>query len=316
VGNIIAGLNDIETVIPGLRSLGKTHRAAGISDDHYKNLFRILSAVIREKVGPTRWDEETSEAWELVYFALAGIMSRPATPLQAEPVTGWHELLVLASLYLVITTPFQIAGFAAKVAWLSLVFSLLDVLAISLFVVDLCSDHIIEALRVKPRDSTSSRASPNDKPKGELRRRFDLKCTVIKVHMLRKVRSIQMDQVSTSAMRKPGSTMSLFMFLILTITALYTYLIIYLRVFLSGHRGQQQIRLLWALLSLNIYCISLSAQDSASDLLLDFTGLPSLVCSALLLCPESSTQFDAWKTISCFYSESTRISALPSASSS
>ena len=200
VGNIIAGLNDMESVIPSLRSLGKTHRAAGISDYHYKNLFRILSATIREKVGPQRWDEETSEAWELVYFSLASIMSRPATPLQAEPVTGWHELLVLAGLYLAIFTPFQLAGFAAKVPWLSHIFTILDAMAVCLFLIDMCSDQIIEALRVKPRaaqGSDSSRPTSNAKPKSKMRRRFDLNCIRLRVHTLRKLRAIEMDQVST-----------------------------------------------------------------------------------------------------------------------
>jgi len=194
VGNVIAGLNDMETVIPALRSLGKTHRAAGISDDNYKSLFKHLSEAIREKVGPSNWDAETSEAWELVYFSLASIMSRPATPLQAEPVTGWHELLVLASLYLAIATPFQIAGFTANVPSLSVIFSLLDTVAVVLFLIDLCSDYIIEALRVKPPRAAVERRNTRVKAKGKLRRRFDQKCTKLKVHVLRKLRSIQMDQ--------------------------------------------------------------------------------------------------------------------------
>ena len=243
VGNIIAGLNDMETVIPSLRSLGKTHRAAGISDEHYKNFFNILSATIRDKVGPGRWDEETSEAWELVYFSLASIMSRPTTPLQAEPVTGWHELLVLAGLYLAIFTPFQIAGFVAKIPWLSHTFALLDAIAIFLFLIDLCSDQIIERLRVKPRAAQqgSDRPISKAKPKGKIRRRFDLNCTRLKVHTLRKLRAIEMDQVSTCA------SLAIHIFDCLNfdvVSKLHSHIThFHLSLFHSGYPGRQQTRL-------------------------------------------------------------------------
>jgi len=195
VGNCVAGLNDIESVVPALRSLGKTHRMAGVEDGHYKKLFKHLSGAIREKIGPTHWDEETAEAWELVYFSLARIMSRPVTPLEAEPVTGYHELLVATSLYMVVVTPFRLAGFAARVPVVELVFAILDAMSILLFVVDLCSGRIVSALRVKPtRYPASVERSMPRKRKGRLHRRFHSTYIILKVHALRKLRSISMDQ--------------------------------------------------------------------------------------------------------------------------
>ena len=194
VGNCVAGLNDIESLIPSLRALGRTHRMAGVDEGHYKMLFGHLSGSIRDKIG-RNWDEETAEAWELVYFSLAAIMY--GVPLEAEAVTGWHEALVMASFYLVVSTPYRLAGFASQVYWAELVFTCLDTISLLLFVVDLFSESIVDAFRVKsPKSAWAAQYSRyrHMKSKSPLRRRFEKEYLSLKVHAMRKVRSLQIDQ--------------------------------------------------------------------------------------------------------------------------
>lgn len=198
VGNIVSGLDDIDRLVPALRALGKSHHRAGILDEHYKKLFKHLSNAIREKIGPSCWDKETAEAWEVVYFALASILTRPTTLFQAEPIAGWHGCIVLACLYFVVITPFRLAGFSVQIGYLEAILFVFDTVAVTCFFLDLCSGWLLEWIKVKPitdnRKDCYRKWRWLRKGPGPLRRHLDSMLVAAKNHSARAIRSVEMDQ--------------------------------------------------------------------------------------------------------------------------
>ncbi|KAL7467782.1 hypothetical protein ACHAXS_008022 [Conticribra weissflogii] len=193
VGNCVAGLSDIESLIPSLRSLGRTHRMAGVDEIHYKKLFRHLSDAIKEKIG-INFDDETAEAWELVYFSLSSIMYHNEVPLDAEAVSGWHEVILIASIYLIIATPFQVAEFSSRVGWVETLWRAFNAISLVIFIADLASDHVVDALRVKPEWKSTKSSVLLRKEKSILSQRFGTAIISAKAYARRKVRLLAIDQ--------------------------------------------------------------------------------------------------------------------------
>lgn len=104
VGTCVAGLASIEDLVPRLRSVGATHKIAGVQNMHYDILYGYLVNGIKEEVGPQNWDEETENAWEQAFLSITDLMKRPSKRLETEPLKGWGLVMLLACLYFSIVT--------------------------------------------------------------------------------------------------------------------------------------------------------------------------------------------------------------------
>ncbi len=166
---------------------------AGVDEIHYKKLFRHLSDAIKEKIG-INFDDETAEAWELVYFSLSSIMYHNEVPLDAEAVSGWHEVILIASIYLIIATPFQVAEFSSRVGWVETLWRAFNAISLVIFIADLASDHVVDALRVKPELNATKSSRLLRKEKSILRQRFGTAIISAKAYARRKVRLLAIDQ--------------------------------------------------------------------------------------------------------------------------
>mmetsp|Transcript_10847 Transcript_10847/g.22711 ORF Transcript_10847/g.22711 Transcript_10847/m.22711 type:complete len:334 (+) Transcript_10847:661-1662(+) len=166
---------------------------AGIDEIHYKKLFRHLSDAIRDKIG-SNFDDETAEAWELVYFSLSSIMYHNEVPWEAEAVSGWHKLILIASIYLMVSTPFRLAGFSSHLGWVETLWQMFDDISFVMFVADLASDHIVDALRVKPELDSKKSSHLLQREKSILRQRFGMAFISAKVYARRKIRLLGIDQ--------------------------------------------------------------------------------------------------------------------------
>lgn len=166
---------------------------AGIDEIHYKKLFRHLSDAIKDKIG-SNFDDETAEAWELVYFSLSSIMYHNEVPWEAEAVSGWHKLILIASIYLMVSTPFRLAGFSSHLGWVETLWQMFDDISFVMFVADLASDHIVDALRVKPELNSKKSSHLLQREKSILRQRFGMAFISAKVYARRKIRLLGIDQ--------------------------------------------------------------------------------------------------------------------------
>ena len=70
---VVDGLDDLETIIPELHSLGTRHVRYGVKDRHYDTVGRALLWTFEKALKPD-YPAETEEAWNAAYRLLAQIM--------------------------------------------------------------------------------------------------------------------------------------------------------------------------------------------------------------------------------------------------
>ena len=104
LGTCVAGLTSLEDLVPKLRSVGSTHKIAGVKPMHYEILYRQLVKAIKEEVGEDIWDEETENAWEAAYMSITDLIKRPSKRLGTEPLNGWGMLQAIVCLYFTLMT--------------------------------------------------------------------------------------------------------------------------------------------------------------------------------------------------------------------
>jgi hemoglobin-like flavoprotein len=73
----VAGLNNLEGLLPVVRQLGKRHVGYGVKDSHYDTVAAALLWTLEKGLGP-EWTPEAKAAWTTVYLALAGTMKEAA----------------------------------------------------------------------------------------------------------------------------------------------------------------------------------------------------------------------------------------------
>ena len=137
VGNCVSGLNDMELLVPRLRSLGRFHGSFGIQQVHYSLFFKHLLAAVRDALGPEQFDEHTEEAWRIVEASITTVMSQPTALLQAEPLKGWDMAMAAACTYAAVFTPFRLAGLSARVAVLDYFLTMMDIVMAGLLLLEL-----------------------------------------------------------------------------------------------------------------------------------------------------------------------------------
>jgi hemoglobin-like flavoprotein len=73
----VAGLDDLDTLVPAVRALGKRHVGYGVRDDHYDTVGTALLWTLETGLGGA-FTFEVREAWTTVYTILADTMKSGA----------------------------------------------------------------------------------------------------------------------------------------------------------------------------------------------------------------------------------------------
>lgn len=148
VGVALAGLEDVEALIPVLRNLGLRHSQVGVMPEHYDVIYGILISTIKKHVGKDKWSKEIEQAWQVCYGVIASVMKDPSRHLEVEPAEGWGMWNGLVCAYLAIATPVQLAGFGSILLW-RIVFQLLNLVAIATCVLDGGSGYLQRVVSLK-----------------------------------------------------------------------------------------------------------------------------------------------------------------------
>ncbi|HEY8994227.1 MAG TPA: globin family protein [Lacunisphaera sp.] len=69
----VRGLDDLETLVPAVQSLGKRHAGYGVKDEHYTTVANALLWTLEKGLG-NAWNAEIKDAWVSVYTILANTM--------------------------------------------------------------------------------------------------------------------------------------------------------------------------------------------------------------------------------------------------
>jgi len=70
---VVHKLNNINSVLADVRSLGVRHRGYHVQPDHYKAVEIALLRTLSQSLGE-QWNQETEEAWTAVYALLSETM--------------------------------------------------------------------------------------------------------------------------------------------------------------------------------------------------------------------------------------------------
>jgi len=77
IGTAVHKLNNLETVVPVLQSLGKRHVRYGVQEEHYKTVGAALLTTLSQGLGEN-FTPPVKEAWTLVYGVMADVMIKAA----------------------------------------------------------------------------------------------------------------------------------------------------------------------------------------------------------------------------------------------
>ena len=73
LASVVAGLNDLESILPTAESLAIRHRDYGVVPEQYDTVGEVLLWTLEQGLGDA-FTSEVREAWEEAYAALAGAM--------------------------------------------------------------------------------------------------------------------------------------------------------------------------------------------------------------------------------------------------
>lgn len=71
----VAGLDDLDRLIPIVENLGRRHAGYGVKDEHYDSVGAALLWTLQQGLGAA-WNPETAAAWTEVYGVLSTVMRR------------------------------------------------------------------------------------------------------------------------------------------------------------------------------------------------------------------------------------------------
>ena len=77
LGFCVSKLDQLETILPAVRDLGKRHATYGVADADYDTVASALLWTLEKGLGAA-FTPEVKEAWTEVYVALAGAMKEAA----------------------------------------------------------------------------------------------------------------------------------------------------------------------------------------------------------------------------------------------
>ena len=73
LGAAVGVLNNIDSLLPVVRDLGKRHVGYGVKESHYKTVGAALLWTLEQGLG-SAWTPAVKDAWVEVYTALSGAM--------------------------------------------------------------------------------------------------------------------------------------------------------------------------------------------------------------------------------------------------
>jgi hemoglobin-like flavoprotein len=97
LGMVVAGIDDLSSLLPALETLGQRHAAYGVTPAHYEALGDALLWAIDRALGDV-FDGSTRQAWAAAYDLLATTMvaragghgpERPRAPAHEAADVGW-----------------------------------------------------------------------------------------------------------------------------------------------------------------------------------------------------------------------------------
>lgn len=77
LGVAVAGLDDLDKLVPVVQDLGKRHVGYGVQDEHYGTVAEALLFTLEQGLGDD-FTPEVKEAWVTVYTILADVMTKAA----------------------------------------------------------------------------------------------------------------------------------------------------------------------------------------------------------------------------------------------
>ena len=77
VATAVQGLDDLETLVPAVRALGRRHAGYGVQNEHYATVAVALLGTLEVGLGAA-FTPEVREAWTTVYWLLADTMNEGA----------------------------------------------------------------------------------------------------------------------------------------------------------------------------------------------------------------------------------------------
>lgn len=90
---VVAGLEDLDRIIPAVQQLGRRHARYGVTNEHYWTVASALVWALKQALGPD-FTAEVEDAWIAAYVVVAGVMKAAAAEelldsqamaLEAEP---------------------------------------------------------------------------------------------------------------------------------------------------------------------------------------------------------------------------------------
>lgn len=73
----VSRLNDLDVLLPVLRSLGKRHAGYGVKEEHYQIVGAALLKTLEQGLGDD-FQEDTRHAWTVVYGVMTDVMTGAA----------------------------------------------------------------------------------------------------------------------------------------------------------------------------------------------------------------------------------------------
>uniref|UniRef100_A0A7S2VCN9 Globin domain-containing protein n=1 Tax=Entomoneis paludosa TaxID=265537 RepID=A0A7S2VCN9_9STRA len=159
VGVALAGLEDMESLIPVLRNLGRIHSLVGVQPGDYDLIYTVLIDTIKKHVGPGVWTSQIQEAWELCYVVITSVMKDPSRHLEVEPAEGWGLWNACVCAYLAVVSPLQLAGFGTANDMWTIGFMIMNCVAMLTCLLDLSSDVLQQLVSLKTSKGDEKRLS-------------------------------------------------------------------------------------------------------------------------------------------------------------
>jgi NAD(P)H-flavin reductase len=93
LGQVISRVDDLDSVVPILRQLGRDHRKFGVVREHYPAVGEALLATLEHFSGP-EWTFDLASDWAAAYGIVSDVMIQAAEDASGQP--PWWDLTVVA----------------------------------------------------------------------------------------------------------------------------------------------------------------------------------------------------------------------------
>ena len=109
VGLVVASLEDVESVIPVLKSLGNSHKEFGVLEGMYGTIGGHLIQTLKSALGAS-WTPEVEEAWITAYGTVSAVMKNP-DDITVFSMRPWDYTVLVAALGWAWISLYHLAGF-------------------------------------------------------------------------------------------------------------------------------------------------------------------------------------------------------------